>query len=50
MRSATGGLAVVLSPAASIFGSIGRTISHRDQNSMTLTANFGVAFFLGRHQ
>jgi hypothetical protein len=45
---ASAGAWIVLSPSAFVFGSIGRTISRTDQNSMTLSANVGVAVFLGQ--
>jgi len=45
---ANAGAWVILSPAAFLFGSIGRTISHADQNGMTLSASFGLAVYIGR--
>ena len=45
---ATAGAWIILSPSAFVFGSIGRTISHTDQNSMTLSVNVGLAVFFGR--
>lgn len=44
----SGGAWYVVSPAAFLFGTIGRTISSADQNSMTLIVNFGVALFFGQ--
>ena len=44
----SGGASLSLSPAVVLFGSIGRTISSTDQNSLTLLGNFGVAVFFGR--
>ena len=45
---AGGGVSIVLSPSVFAFGAIGRTISHRDENSMTLAANAGIALLLRR--
>lgn len=44
----TGGAWIILSPSAFVFGSIGRTISRTDQNSLTLSASVGLAIFIGR--
>lgn len=45
---ASGGAWIVVSPSVYVFGLIGRTISATDLNSMTLSANAGIAVFLRR--
>ena len=40
----SGGMSVVVGPAISAFGSVGRTISRRDANSATFTLTMGLAY------
>lgn len=42
----SGGLTYAVRPEIAVYGSLGRTISARDNNSATLTAAFGVSFGL----
>jgi hypothetical protein len=42
----SGGLTYAVRPDVAVYGSLGRTISARDNNSATLTASFGMSFGL----
>jgi hypothetical protein len=42
----SGGLTYAVGPDVAVYGSLGRTISARDNNSATLTASFGMSFGL----
>jgi hypothetical protein len=44
----SGGMTYALRPDVAVYGSLGRTISARDNNSATLTASAGVSFGLKR--
>ena len=44
----SGGLSLIATPSVFVFGSVGRTISATNQNSMTLSANLGIALILGK--
>ena len=44
----SGGLAVAVAPAVSVYGSLGRSISARDSNSASLIASAGVSFGMTR--